>query len=326
MRVYYFENIRYARSGWNEVFDSIVKHLMIHHDAKIIHRGNHRLEGGNTFYIDEFDYHMPDCELFIYDENTDSLKIISQSEFCTKSWEVLTKRNNKNDLLLVPQLYDWFNKDPDTGEDRIDFSQYNFTIGSTVFYTIPHDNIDYEEFYNKRKEKSFEELQDKLFMLFTTQRNDPYKLSELGYLNEDTRPILPYSYFEKAINYKIGLSIATSAEYCYRDIEYMAVGIPFMRVEYLRDLDPPLIPNHHYIAIDRKKYGLPYTSGLDRIGGEKYVQAYIDRFLEVKDDKEFLNFVANNGRDYYKKYCSPENRLNHILNLLNIDPNLKLVY
>lgn len=326
MRVYYFENIRYTKSGWNEVFESIVKHLMIHHDAKIIHKGNHRCEGGTKFYIEEFDYHMPDCELLIYDEKIDSLKIISQSEFYTKSWEVLTKRNNTNDLLIVPQLYDWFNKNQNTGEDLIHFSKFNFKISSSVFYTIPHENVNYEEIYKQRKEKSFDELEDKLFMLFTTQRNDPYKLSELGYLNKDIKPVLPPEYFQKAINHKIGLSIATLAEYCYRDIEYMAVGIPFMRVEYLRDLNPPLIPNHHYIAIDRKKYGLPYNSGLDRVGGEKYVEAYIDRFLEVKDDKEFLNFVANNGRDYYVKYCSPQNRLNHILGLLNIDPNLKLVY
>lgn len=326
MRVYYLENVRYTKSGWNDVFESVVRHLMIHHDAKVIHRANHRCQGGTTFYVEEFDYHMPDCELLIYDEKIDSLKIISQSEFYTKSWEVLTKRNNTNDLLIVPQLYDWFNKNQNTGENLIDFSKFNFKISSSVFYTIPHENVNYEEIYKQRKEKSFDELEDKLFMLFTTQRNDPYKLSELGYLNKDTKPVLPPEYFQKAINHKIGLSIATLAEYCYRDIEYMAVGIPFMRVEYLRDLNPPLIPNHHYIAIDRKKYGLPYNSGLDRVGGEKYVEAYIDRFLEVKDDKEFLNFVANNGRDYYVKYCSPQNRLNHILGLLNIDPNLKLVY
>jgi len=326
MRVYYFENVRYARSGWNEVFENLVRHLMVHHDAKIIHRANHRCEGGTKFYVEEFDYHMQDCELLIYNEEKDSLKIISQSELYSSCWQVLVKRNNKNDLLLVPQLYDWFKKNEETGEDSIDFSKYNFTISSTVFYTIPHDNINYEEVYNKRKEKNFEDLEDKLFMLFTTQRNDPYKLSELGYLNADTKPVSPTDYFEKAINHKIGLSIATLAEYCYRDIEYMAIGVPFLRVEYIRQLEPALIPNYHYIAIDRKKYGFGYYGGLDRVGGDKYVQAYIDRFLEVKDDKDFLQFITNNAREYYLKYCSPQNRINHILNLLNIDPNLKLVY
>lgn len=326
MRIYYFQNIRYQRSGWNDVFESIVKHLMTHHDAKIIQRGNHRCEGGTTLYVEEFDYHMHDCELLIYDEKIDSLKIISQSEYYTKSWQVLVERNNKNDILLAPQLSNWFPKNSATGEDSMDFSQYNFKVDSTVFYTIPFENINYEELYKKRSEKSFDQLEDKLFMLFTTQRNDPYKLSELGYLNKDTTPLHPILYFEKAIDHKIGLAIATSAEYCYREIEYMAIGIPFMRIEYMKGLNPPLIPNHHYIAIDRKKYNFPYDITSDREGGEKYVQAYIDRFLEVKDDKEFLNFVANNGRDYYINYCSPKNRLNHILGLLNIDPNLKLVY
>lgn len=329
MRVYWLDNIRYQPTGWWYLFKEIIEHLIITHGAEIRHKGNHRCEGGTYFYIEEFKYQMKDCELFIYDEEKDILKIISFSEFYTEAWKVLTERNNKNDILIVPQLYDWFNPEIETGKLRYDFSQHNFQIKSSPFYTVYAPNqINYEELYERRSQKNFNELEDKMFMLFTTQRPAPYMLSELGYLNKSLTPKSPTEYFDLMLNYKIGLAIATSAEHCYREIEYMAIGIPFIRLEHMRQLEPPLIPNYHYIAVSREKYGLPYNSHLNREGKDEYVKAYIERFLEVKEDREFLDFVAKNAREYYLNYCSPinNNRLNHMLNLLDIDPSLKLVY
>ena len=57
----------------------------------------------------------------------------------------------------------------------------------------------------------------------------------------------------------------------------------------------------------------------DRIGGEAYIEAYKKRFFEVKDDKEFLDFIIKNAREYYINYCSPQNRINHIVNRLELN-------
>lgn len=317
MTVYYFENVSYIYKGWDAVFKELVEHLKETHNAEVKHKANFPAEEGTYFYIEEFDYKMKDCELMIYDEEKDILKAVSFSEAWTGIWDVFVKRNNEKDLLLVTQFDDWFNRELETGKPRIDLTPYNFEIGETVFYTLT-ETIDYEDLYARRLSKDFSSLEDKLFMLFTTQRGDPFTLSKLGYLNQDLTPVSNIQYFEKAINHKIGLAVATLAEYAYREIEYMAVGIPFMRIEYLRQLNPQLIPNYHYIAVDRVKNDLPYNSGLDRIGGEKFVKAYIDRFLEVKDDKEFLDFIAKNARDYYLNYCGPQNRLAHLVSLLKI--------
>jgi hypothetical protein len=56
----------------------------------------------------------------------------------------------------------------------------------------------------------------------------------------------------------------------------------------------------------------------DREGGEDYVQAYKKRYNEVKDDKEFLSFISKNAREYYTQYCNPYNRMNHLINLLEL--------
>jgi len=318
MIIYHFENVSYAYKGWDAVFRDLAAYLKDTYNAEVKYKGNYPAEEGTYFYVNEFDYKMADCELIIYDEENDILKAISFSEARTRLWDVFVKRNNEKDLLLVTQFCDWFNKDTETGKDTIDLSQFNFTVGSTTFYTL-NEEINYQDLYKRRKEKSFDQLEDKMFMLFTTERIDPFELSKQGYLNQDMKPLGINEYFDKLINYKIGLAVGTLAEYCYREIEYMAIGVPFIRIEYMRELNPKLIPNYHYIAINRDQYNLPYNNSLDRLGGEKYIKAYIDRFLEVKDDEAFLSSIANNARDYYLNYCSPQNRIKHLLGLLNIN-------
>jgi len=316
MTVYHLENVSYLKKTWDVVFAELVKHLKNKHSAKVVYDGN-TPDIERTLYIPELNYQMKDCELVIYDEHKDSFKAISFSEHKTNIWNAFEKRNNKNDLLLITQFYDWFNKECETGEFKHDLSHCKFSVGSTVFYPL-WTNIDYEEIYSRRKAKKPEEFVDKMFMLFGTHRSDPFELSKRGYLNEMVGFLEQPEYFDALINHKVGLSIATVADFCYRDIEYMAIGMPYIRVEYINEFDPPLIPNFHYVSIDREKNGLPHNSGLDREGSEKHVEAYIKRFLEVKEDTAFLEFVANNAREYYVKYCSPKNRIPHLLNLLRI--------
>jgi hypothetical protein len=143
-------------------------------------------------------------------------------------------------------------------------------------------------------------------------------ISNLVYLNTDYLNGYgliggPTTYFEDLIKYKIGLSIAGRGELCYRDIEYMALGIPMIRFNYLSELNPNLIPNYHYISINR-----PDDLIIDRLGNESHAKLIEERYLEVKDDYEFLNFISKNARQYYTDYLSRENRVNHTIKLLNL--------
>ena len=131
-----------------------------------------------------------------------------------------------------------------------------------------------------------------------------------------------YDYFNELTQYKIGLSIPGAGELCYRDIEYLGIGIPMLKFEYITQLNPPLIPNFHYISIDRIETERKYSDmviGLERVGGNMYSEKYIKKFEEIKNDKDFLEYVSKNGREYYEKYLCPLNRFNHIIKLLNID-------
>lgn len=153
--------------------------------------------------------------------------------------------------------------------------------------------------------------------------------------NSSDRPILKYfdgqifdgpnyiggseTYFEDLINYSVGLSIAGVGELCYRDIEYMALGIPFIRFEFQTELYEPLIPNYHYISIPYD-LTIPKHNGVhtDRLGDYNQVKKIEKRFKEVISDKNFLDFISKNARKYYEDNLSPTSRVDKTLEILKL--------
>jgi phage pi2 protein 07 len=300
----YFLETQYSYLGWHDIFLELVLHLKEKHNANIIH------QFGGHLNLEKFGgYQMPDCEILIEDTEKDTLKGITFAEWRTGMLDIFEKRSNPNDVLLQTQFYNWFHKD-------FDRNSFKFQLKGTPFYTFT-PSTNHEFFYHKRKFKKFDELIDKVFFLFSTHRQDGITLRDRGIVSDSPGPLHINDYLSKAIDYKMGLAAPSLAELCYREIEYLAVGLPMLRLEYMTQLNPPLIPNYHYIAVDRSQF--PWDANADRNGGPEYVEAYIKRFNETKDDKEFLEFIAKNGREYYTNYCSPQNKLKHILNLLNLD-------
>jgi len=125
----------------------------------------------------------------------------------------------------------------------------------------------------------------------------------------------PEDYFDELIKYHVGLAVGGVAEFCYREVEYMAIGMPFIRFVYNNRLKVPLIPNVHYIAIDRPT-DLPENK--DRLGLKKHVELIEKRYLEVVDDKQFLQFISKNAREYYTKYIRYPNDVNLAIEYLGI--------
>jgi hypothetical protein len=122
------------------------------------------------------------------------------------------------------------------------------------------------------------------------------------------------SYTNELLNYTVGFSIAGRGEFCYRDIEYMAMGIPFIRFEYNSEMAVPLVPNVDYISVPR-----PADAPHDRDLKPEHAALIEQRFLEIRNNKLFLNAVANQAFLYYLKYIAMDNCVNHTLKLLEMD-------
>jgi hypothetical protein len=266
-----------------------------------------------TFLINDKKIVLQDTQLLIYYPDTDILKAIDFADMQPALVGLFFSRNNPNDILLFAQF----------GMTELVHKNYKFKASSCIYAPcFPYNHVNMDDYYVKRK--SISNLIDKFTFrgnIVGTNRTSIFLLKNEELF--DGGEYVP-NYFDDVIKYKVGLSIPGIGELCYRDIEYMAMGIPMMKFEYMTQLNPPLIPNYHYISINRdgidseedKKFGLV---GREREGDERHANAYIDKFKEIKDNKEFLEFISKNARQYYETYLHPSVRIKHITNLLEIN-------
>lgn len=310
INVYVNENRSHRDWTWHDVFKQLTLYMKEKYSANII---VHDKDG--LFFVEKYNLELRDSDLIIEDTDVDSLKILSFAEGPSPSnfLSLMETRNNEKDILSIAQFFCWIPK-------HYDASTFKFKLKSSSFYTFdPKTNYDY--WYRLRQwdllKNGMDQLtDDRMFSLPDTLRGDTDELHRRGVVCDPIRGITLAEYLNKAIKHKIGLAMSGAGEICHKEIEYMAIGLPFIRLEYMTQMTPPLIPNYHYIAIPRDNF--PWDTNAELRGGPEYVEAYINRFNEVKDDNEFLQFIAKNAREYYETYCRQENRLQNLTNILEL--------
>lgn len=271
-------------------------------------------------FFKKYNYVIPDCEIIIYDEKNDILKAVSFKEQKSGLLKVFQERNNKSDILVIAQSSSWFQEAVFQHEyaDKNKKSLYNFSIKQSSFFPLyPKLNLNFWRIKRKLYQLNNNLISDKMFFLCSTGRGDIKKLTEKNLITKKETNFSYEEYMENAIKYKIGLSISGGQyEVCHRDIEYMALGLPILHLEYINPLFPELKPNYHYISVPRGNLlKNPWT---DLYGGDEYVEAYEKRFKEVVNDDDFLNFISKNAFEYYNNYCSPQNRIKILLEQLEL--------
>lgn len=201
--------------------------------------------------------------------------------------------------------------------------QYNVPARSLRKYSpwlyFQSQPFDLEELYHKRlrTKKSISKL---YFRGLTRDRPILQHLSSDILDNTDSTD--RHTYLNELLNVEVALSLGGVADICYRDIEYMALGIPFIRFEFPNRFREPLIPNVHYISVERP-LDLPTLSyrcgvGLDRMGTAEHAKLIEQRYLEVIDNKDFLRYIGENAREYYEKYLMYPNNVNNTIDWLGI--------
>jgi len=270
------------------------------------------------FVQDDIPHVIYDCELLLHDKQNDSLTLISFFDNMSRTLSLFEKRNNPKDLVCYSQL----SKTNLFEQHRVDNRKYrivpNIHIPSFSFHTA--DNP-VDKFYNKRQETDKSKFFDKMIFRGTAAISATCRMPILllnghhYFTGHDYHP----DYFDELTYHKVGLSVPGVGEVGMRDLEYMSVGIPMLRMEYTypSPLNPPLIPNYHYIAIDR----IDPTSDEERMGGKNpfnYAMAYLNKFEEIKDDQDLLDFISKNSRKYYEDYLHVNVRQKHIMEISEI--------
>jgi len=236
---------------------------------------------------------------------------ISKSESCTKT--LLSHFNWQN-------VYYWMRR-----ENAIDKLH---TIKPWIF--LPFQEFDIESCLEKRK--NIDQLENKMFWLGSGV--DEYRkmiriVEQKGFL----QPIVSVSheqYLEKLINSKIGLSYYLDldkyntpydhpGEFCYRYIEYISLGIPFIRIEFKDVTHNPLLPNHHYISIPREHAYVAY----EKYGDVGVADLYIKRYEEVINDNKYLEYISKNQLEWSKTNIINESKEKLTFDLLELNKWIK---
>jgi len=251
---------------------------------------------------------MLECEMILENSNTKELKILSVSDYFTDSSLGLFN-NEVAQKYISKVLLSQFNR------QSIINHCHNKSIDAiySPWIYFPSNLYDLNELYNKRQKIS--QLVDKFYFRGSGLEHRPM----IKFFNKELfaggGPIGNFeNYANEAIQYKIGFSCAGSAQFCYRDIEYMAMGIPILRFEYTNEMNPPLIPNFHYIAVQPP---MEHTAELNTT--EEHSRLIEQKFLQVKDDIDFLQSIANNARQYYLNHIHGLNGVKHTLQLLDVN-------
>lgn len=286
---------------WEEIIDQ----LRLHSDELIVN------DTGKESVADCPDMEVWDCEILV--EYNGMYKAMSMADYTFMLYyffaagvdNQLTPRASHDTFIVSQRLSPYCSWSEERVASRV---QCKVIDG---IYTPQEPFIDFEYYRNKRKELT---LIDKFIFkgnVGSLPRNVvPYLESSEWYSGSQTYGM--DTYLEEVIKHKVGLCIPGAGEICHRDIEYMAMGVPMMKFQYVANLNPPLIPNVHYISIPRID-NHPFHG--ERSGKQEYADLYIQRFLEVKDDKEFLDFISKNAMEYYDTYLHPKVRVKHIFDL-----------
>lgn len=176
---------------------------------------------------------------------------------------------------------------------------------------------DLDVLYEKRKH--IKHKKDKIYFRGVTNHRPFFNNIDFEYFT-NFNPISVEKYFNEIINYKVGLSIDGVGEFCYRDVELMGMGIPMIRFEFTSQMKSPLIPNYHYISIDR-----PNDLKLYRNAEKHHVEKIIKRYKEVIDDNDFLEYIGKNARQYYENNFKYNNLIIKTFELLELTKWIKTI-
>jgi hypothetical protein len=313
IRIHRFENELWGRAHL-PFFRKFDKYLSNFFDVDVVNYN----KDGETFSgkielqtnISTFDNTPPisDVEYVIENLDTKEIKVLSFTEYFTHYVTHFAKSDPCTKILLVH--FNWSHRYERMKRDRSvkDIDK----VKPWIF--LPYKEFDYDYYRDLRKSKT--ELQEKLFYLGSGI--DSYRKSvqivETKGLLQRTGNYEFKDYLDKMISSKVGLShyldldkyntpFDHPGEFCYRDIEYMSVGLPFIRIEYKDSVHDPLLPNHHYISIPREKAYVAY----EKNGDEGVADLYINKYLEVKDDQELLNFISKNQIEWFDRNIKSPN-------------------
>lgn len=116
-------------------------------------------------------------------------------------------------------------------------------------------------------------------------------------------------FYNEMGTFAVIIDINSVAEISGRSTDAFGLGSALVRPKLGIKYHNPLIPEYHYAEVrcsDLSNY-------------PELASAYIERFEEVKKDKEFIHFLSINGRKWYEENCTIKSHVNLLKSLIDIN-------
>jgi FkbM family methyltransferase len=251
---------------------------------------------------------LSDVDCVIENLHTAEIKVLSFGEYFNNFVSHYAKSEHCSKVLLTHfnwhNLYYWMKREFSVKE--------MYKVKPWIF--LPFQEFDYLKYREKRDTTN--NFDNKMFFLgsgISDYRKCIEIIENMGYLQPSV-PVSHSEYFEKLSCSKIAVSYYQSldryrtpfdypGEFCYRDVEYMSLGVPFIRVEFRDTTHDPWIPNYHYISIPRDVAHIIY----EKEGEQGIANLYIEKYKEVINDEDFLNYISKNQKDWFDRNITSPN-------------------
>jgi hypothetical protein len=324
IRTHRFENEMWGRAHL-PFFKKLDEYLSNFFDVESI---NYNVDG-NTFNgrinllkpVGNFGNTPPlsDVECVLENLETGEIKLLSFTEYFNSYSCHIAKSETCSKVLLAHfnwgNVYYWMKRE----------NSINMLNKIKPWIFLPFQEFDVDYYRNERTKIT--EFDDKLFWMGSgvdTYRKMIRMVENKGHL----QPIVSTSheeYLNRLIKSKIGLSYYLDldkyntpfdhpGEFCYRDIEYTLLGIPYIRIEFKDNVYDEFKPNCHYISIPREHAYVAY----EKYGDEGICDLYIKRYKEVINDTEFLNYISKNQLEWCEKNLNKDKKYELTFNLLEL--------
>jgi len=248
--------------------------------------------------------YLLECEMIIENQETQEFVVLSVSDDLTGA--ILNHQTNpKCKKILLSQF--------NLSYLQCHLRDVSFIEKYSPWIYFPLNDFDFDEMFQIRNNK--DTLVDKFcFWGSFLEHRKIISLFDPKYF--DGGPPIGdfYPYAKNLLNYKAAFSVSGRAEFCYRDIENFSMGIPIIRFEFVNQMYKPLIPNFHYISVER-----PEDLISDNSGEKHHAKLIENKFIEIKDDLDFLNFISNNARKYWEDFLRLEKAIDLTYKILELD-------
>lgn len=140
--------------------------------------------------------------------------------------------------------------------------------------------------------------------------------SRFNVIDKKKHFLYPEEFIQQLNTQSISLSLNGAGEICNRDMEILGVGTALIRQKLVTKFHNNFIPDYHYIAVN---YDDLDTSQNIESYWKQLSDRFIDRYHEVTQDKEFIEYVASNGRQWYMENATIEANVNLLTQLVDFN-------